>query len=233
MAADAQNLYELAPWGFAVPGMTFWGDSPYIFAVTVVKTQTGIARVTLTVLRTQTGVARIALITTRDQTGKSRITATTLQTQLGVANIRNAVLRDQTGKAFLNLQQLRTQTGIALIDSGITQKFQTGKASVLNTVTRDQTGRSSLVYQILQIQTGRASIAAAVLKTQTGTARIVFGIDVREHSYGDVATEPQARVNINEDKPRMVTPLADGRGVAVDPDRPMMADAGQVYGEGF
>lgn len=110
MAADEQSLYELANYGFAVPGMTFWGDSPFLYAVTTVKTQDGKSNIRATVLRLQLGKAAIRQTTLRTQTGISRVTKVVPRTQTGIARIGKTVLQTQTGKANLVRPKFHTLT---------------------------------------------------------------------------------------------------------------------------
>lgn len=74
MATDAQSIYELAPWGAGVAGLTIWGDSPFTLVVTVTQVQTGVANIKVTTTRNQTGVANIdSPIKQQHQTGIARI----------------------------------------------------------------------------------------------------------------------------------------------------------------
>lgn len=87
MAADADDLYEVAGWGIQAPGLGFWGDSPFLHVTTTAKTLTGVSRITQTATRTITGKARIQF--TRQQTipGKSRVQQTRTQPITGTAHI--------------------------------------------------------------------------------------------------------------------------------------------------
>lgn len=181
------GTYELAPWGFAVPGMTFWGDSPLAFqdiitnqsqtgkariTATTTKTQQGVARIQKSATQTQTGKSRITIVTSQTQTGKSRITVTTSRAQTGILRIEKSVSRTQTGLARIQKTVSQTQTGKGYILAAAVQKTQDGKASILVTQPRTQTGKARISVTVQHTQTGVSRITVVTQKTQTGKGRI-------------------------------------------------------------
>lgn len=194
------GTFELAPWGFAVPGMTFWGDSPIAqqdisssqnqdgkirITASTSQTQTGTIRIQKSVSQTQPGVINIVQPASQTQTGVIRIQKSVSQTQTGTVNIQATTPRTQDGKVRIQVSTAQTQTGTVRITQStensqmgivrieaVTQKTQSGTIQIAAGATHDILGVIRIEKAVQQTQQGTIAIVNTVEETITGKISI-------------------------------------------------------------
>jgi hypothetical protein len=157
-------------------------------------TQLGVARVLNSRLNIQTGIARIQKSATANQTALARIQVRLTKTQLGVARIKNSVSATQLGRASIITlgAKLNTITGKAAILNSVT-KTQSGVARILISNTKNQLGQTRISASRANLQTGIARIQVSKSQTQTGIARVQKSITSTQTGIARILA---SRVNI-------------------------------------